>query len=101
MLQGELQNTHRQIGELKARNRELVANLQMAGTGESGAMPITQKSTKCLVVRDSIMRNVGAEYVDMKVKCFPGIKTEQLHRVIEKRDLVSSDRLSFTWVQMT
>jgi hypothetical protein len=43
------------------------------------------------VVGDSIVRNVGAEHVDMKVECFPGIRTEQLHRVIEKRDLVSSD----------
>ena len=37
------------------------------------------------------MRNVGAEHADMKVKCFPGIKAEQLHRVMEKRDLVSPD----------
>ena len=28
---------------------------------------------------------------DMKVECFPGIKTEQLHRVMEKRDLFSPD----------
>jgi lysophospholipase L1-like esterase len=27
----------------------------------------------------------------MKVECFPGIRTEELNRVIEKRDLVSSD----------
>jgi hypothetical protein len=27
----------------------------------------------------------------MKVECFPGIRTEEMHRVIEKRDLVSSD----------
>jgi len=37
------------------------------------------------------VRNVGAEHADMKVKCFPGIKAEQLHRVMEKRDLVSPD----------
>jgi predicted RNase H-like nuclease (RuvC/YqgF family) len=39
MLQEELQNARRQIDELKARNRELEAKLQMAGTGESDAMP--------------------------------------------------------------
>jgi lysophospholipase L1-like esterase len=44
-----------------------------------------------MVVSDSIVRNVGAEHADMKVGCFPGIKTEQLHRVMEKRDLVSPD----------
>jgi hypothetical protein len=27
----------------------------------------------------------------MKVECFPGIRTEQLHRVVENRDLGSPD----------
>jgi len=31
----------------------------------------------------------------MKVECFPGIKTEQLHRVMEKRNLVSPDTVIF------
>jgi len=47
--------------------------------------------TNCMVVGDSIVRNVGAEHEDMKVECFPGIKTEQLHRVMDKRDLVSPE----------
>jgi hypothetical protein len=72
MLQEELQNALRQIDELKARNRELEAKLQMAGTGERDTMPTKQKFTKCIVVGDSIVRNVGAEHVDMKVECFPG-----------------------------
>ena len=59
-------------------------------------MPAKQNVTKCIVVGDSIVRNIGAEHADMKVECFPGIKTEQLHRVMEKRDLVSPDRLLFT-----
>ena len=46
-----------------------------------------------MVVGDSIVRNVGADHADMKVECFPGIKTEQLHRVLEKRDLVSPETL--------
>jgi len=54
-------------------------------------MPTKQNVTKCMVVGDSILRNVGAEHADMKVECFPGIKIEQLHRVMEKRDLVSPD----------
>jgi len=37
------------------------------------------------------VHNVGAERADMKVECFPGIKTEQLHRTMEKRNLVSPD----------
>ena len=43
------------------------------------------------MVGDSIVRNVGAEHVDMMVECFPGIKTEQLRRVTEKRDPDSSE----------
>ena len=54
-------------------------------------MTTKQKVTNCLVVGDSIVRNVAAERADMKVECFPGIKTEQLHRVMEKRNLVSPD----------
>ena len=91
MLHEELQNALRQIVELKVRNRELEAKLLMAGTGERDTMPTKQKVTNCMVVGDSIVRNVGAEHEDMKVECFPGIKTEQLHRVMEKRDLVSPE----------
>jgi len=91
MLQEELQNALRRIDELEARNRELEEKSLMAGTGERDTMPTKQNVTKCMVVGDSIVRNVGAEHADMKVEYFPGIKTEQLHRVIEKRDLVSPE----------
>jgi hypothetical protein len=55
----------------------------MAGTGNRDTMPTKQKFTKFVVVGDSILRNAGAEHADMTVECFPGIKTEQLYRVIE------------------
>ena len=42
---------------------------------------------KCLVLGDSILRNVGAENSDMRVECFPGIRADQLRRVMENRDL--------------
>jgi len=58
----------------------------MAGTGRRET-PTKQKVTKCIVVGDSILRNIGAEHAEMKVECFLGIKTEQLHRVLEKREL--------------
>jgi len=48
-----------------------------------------------MVVGDSIVRNVGAEHADTKVECFPGIKNEQLHRVMEKSDLVSPETVIF------
>jgi len=91
MLQEELQNALRQIDELIARNRELEAKLHMVGTGERDIVTTKQNVTKCLVVGDSIVRNVGAELGDMKVECFPGIKTEQLQRVMEKGNPVSLD----------
>jgi len=91
MLQEDLQKALRQIDELKARNRELEAELQMAGNGIGDTMPTKHEVTKCVVVGDSILRNVGAECADMMVECFPGIKTEQLHRVIERRDLGSPE----------
>ena len=74
MLQEKLQNALRQIDELKARNRELESKLLMAGTGVTDTMPTKQNVTKCMVVGDSIVRNVGAEHSDMKVECFPWIK---------------------------
>ena len=40
---------------------------------------------------DSIIRNVGIECPDIKFVCFPGIRTEQLQRVIEERDLGNPD----------
>jgi len=42
-------------------------------------------------MRDLIVRNVGTECSDMKVECFPGIRTEQLHRGIDNRDLGNPD----------
>ena len=39
------------------------------------------------MVGDSIIRNVGSECSDMKFECFPCIRTEQLHSVLENRGL--------------
>jgi hypothetical protein len=84
ILQAELQNALRQIVELKARNKELEEKLIQAGTAKF-------KVAKCMVIGNSTVRNVGVEHEDMMVECFPGIKSEQLHRVIEKRDLCSPE----------
>jgi len=54
-------------------------------------VPAKQRFTKCMVVGESVLRSVGVEYADMMVECFPGIKTEHLHRVIEKSDLGSPE----------
>jgi len=87
MLQEDLQNSLRETDELKARNRGREAKLLMAVAGKRDSVPAKQKVTTCMVVGDSMLRNVGAEHEDMIVECFPWIKTEQPHRVTEKRDL--------------
>ena len=81
-----MQNALRQIDELKARNRELEEKLLVAGAGKVDTLP-----AKCMVVGDSVLRNIEAEHADTMVNCFSGIKTEQLHRVIEKTDLGSPE----------
>jgi len=86
MLQEDLRNALRQIDELKARNRELEEKLLLAGPRKRVTVPAKQKVAKCMVVGDSVLRNVGAEHSDIIEECFPGIKTEQLHKVIDKRD---------------
>jgi hypothetical protein len=83
LLQQELQNALRQIEELTASNRELEDKLVLAGTAKTDAVSTKETVTKCRKVGDSIVLNVGTEYADMVVECFPGIKTEQLHRVID------------------
>ena len=42
---------------------------------------------QCSVVGDTIIRNVGTGQNNMKAECFPGIRTEKLHRVLDNRDL--------------
>jgi len=91
MLQEELQNVLRQIDELKVSNRELEEKLLLAGAGKRDTVYAKQKLAKCMVVGDSLLRSVGADHEDTIVECFPGIKAEQLHRVIEKRELGSPE----------
>jgi hypothetical protein len=86
-LQEDLQNALRQIDDLKFRNWELEEKLLLMEAGKRDTVPAKQKSAKCVVVSDSMSRSFGAEHTDMMVECFPGIRTEQLHRVIEKRGL--------------
>ena len=46
---------------------------------------------QCLVVGDSIIRNVETGQNNMKAACFPGVATEQLHRILDSRDLGTTD----------
>jgi hypothetical protein len=74
-----MQNELRQIDELKARNREHEEMLLLVEAGKRDTVRAKQKVAKCMDVCDSVSRNVGTEHADMKVECFPVIKTEQLH----------------------
>ena len=42
---------------------------------------------------ESIIWNAGTECSDMNVECFLGIRTEQLHSIIKRRGLGSSDNV--------
>ena len=87
LLQEEQQNALRQIAVLKDRNRELEEKLLLVEGGRRDAVPAKQETAKCMVIGDSVLRNIGAEHADMKVEYFPGINSEQLNRVMERRDL--------------
>jgi hypothetical protein len=50
------------------------------------------EDAECLVLGDSIIRNVESEHV--RVQCCPGIRTEQLQRVMENIDLWSPDTVA-------
>jgi lysophospholipase L1-like esterase len=53
-----------------------------AGRGQDGG-------AKCLLLDDSVIRNVKTEYVS--VQYFPGIRTEELKKVVENGELGNPD----------
>ena len=94
-LEDKLSVAQAQIEELTRKNKELEERLRSAMNGKDVVMreaeTVKSDSEKCLVLGDSIIRNVGEEESDLRVKCFPGIKTEQLRRVIDNRNLGGAD----------
>jgi len=89
VLEGKLRDAQIQIEELKRRNKAPEEQLQPAENGNNvgNGDTVTVKSVgeKCLVLGDSIVRNVGAEKPNMRVECFPGIRADRLRRVMENR----------------
>jgi hypothetical protein len=89
----KLENALQQIQVLKQKNKELEEQLRGAVAGcEASRRDAVRKQCEeadCLVLRDSIIRNVESEHV--RVQFFPGIRTEQLQRVIENLDYVMGD----------
>jgi len=77
VLEEKLGDAQIQTEELKRRNKALEEQLLLAENGKdigNGDM-VTVKPVgeKCLVLGDSIIRNVGAEKSNMGVECFLGI----------------------------
>jgi hypothetical protein len=95
LLEEKLQKSLLQIDDLTRKNKALNEELRSATVGREvgrwNTVPGNRKGDECLVLGDSIKRNVGTEFSDKKVECCPGIRTEELHRVIENRDLGNPD----------
>ena len=95
LLEEELQNASKEIVDLKVINKKLKEQLRVAATGNEIGRQSTvmekHEGEQCLLVGDSIIRNVGTGQNNMKAECFPGIRTEQLHRVLDNRDLRTPD----------
>ena len=72
---------------MKAKNKELEEKIKQERVGKMEPAPAKDSSTKCIVVGDSMIRNLGADQEEISVECFPGIKTDQLHKVMENTDL--------------
>ena len=94
LFEEKLKNAVIEIEDLKLRNKRLEEQLRVAAAGnEFGRYDMEQErqeGKQCLVSGDSIVRNVGTKQ-NMTVECFPGIRMEQLHRVMENMDLGSPD----------
>jgi hypothetical protein len=87
-LEEKLEDTLQQIEELKRKNKGLEEQVRGA-VGRRDTVRRQHEGAECLVLSDSIIRNVESEHV--RVECFPGMRTEQLQRVMENRDLGSPD----------
>jgi hypothetical protein len=97
LLEEKLQNALLQIEDLTRRNKALEDQLRLASAGREVVRRDTasghQEDGKCLVLGDSVIRNVGTDNSDIMVECFLGIRTEQLHRVIDNIELGSPDAI--------
>jgi hypothetical protein len=95
VLEEKLRDAQIQIEELKSRNKALQEQLLLTeygkDVGKQDTVTVKPGGEKCLVLGDSIVRNVGAEKSNMRVECFPGIRSDQLRRVMENRDFGCAD----------
>jgi hypothetical protein len=68
------------------KNKPLEEHLRLAGNGKDvekrGTNMVKPRIENCLVLGDSIVKNVGAEKSNIRVENFPGIRTDKMRRVI-------------------
>jgi len=95
VLEEKLRDSQTQIEELKRRNKTLEEKSLLTENGKNvekgDSVTVKPVGEKCLVLGDSIVRKTGAGKSDMTIECFPGIRVDQLQRVMENRDLEYSD----------
>jgi hypothetical protein len=79
LLQNKLQNALLQTDDLTRKNKAIEEQLGLATPGRKvgrrAMVPGDLQAGEGLVLGDSIISNVGKECSDMKVECFPGIRT--------------------------
>ena len=89
VLEEKLRDAQFQIDELIRKNKALEEQLRIRDNGKDAgkreAETVKPRVEKCLVLGDSIVRNVGAGKANMRIECFPGIRSDQLKRVVENR----------------
>ena len=85
-MEEKLREAQIQIEELKRRKKALEVQLLLTergkAVGKGDRMTVKPVGEKCLVLGDSLVRNVGTENSNMKFECFAGIRAVQLRRVI-------------------
>ena len=69
-----------QIDDLTKKNKTLEEQLRLVTAvreiGRRDTVPSDPNGGECLMLGESIIRNFGTEYSDMKVECSPGIRME-------------------------
>jgi hypothetical protein len=95
VLEDKLKDAQTQIEELKRTNKALEEQLVLRKNGKDVGKLDTERvrhgGAKCIMLGDSIVRNIVTDKTNMMVECFPGIRAEQQRRVMENRNFGYSD----------
>jgi hypothetical protein len=95
VLEDKLKDAQTQIEELKRTNKALEEQLVLLknrkDVGKLDTERVKHGGAKCLVLGDSIVRNVGTDKTNMRAECFLGIGEDQLRREMENRNFGYSD----------